>query len=212
MDKKDAIKTIVKCAALFRENYDGKQLLLVCANNSYSNIAVLETSFDGKNFKHLTGVKFLDGKEMSSDDFYIRCLRNRLSPNDFEMASDGTTEKKLAVLPLILSSGYLAANMIGDYNGSHPALYTEKIAGGIRGCVGFVLDDKLKLYAPNTVLNLDIRDVIKHNLRVIAAYTKYKSEDQYPVAVYYAKKVDWNKVVFPHGFEYLPMPTKNIIV
>ena len=36
-------------------------------------------------------------------------------------------------------------------------LVAEKLAGGVKGCMGFVLDEETGYYTPNTVLNFDIR-------------------------------------------------------
>ena len=96
--------------------------------------------------------------------------------------------------------------MIGDYNARRPALFTEKLVGGIRACVGFVYDRSRKCYVPNTVLNIDMRDNITNRLRIIATYRKNRKDDQYYEVVYKAKKIDWTKIKFPKEYEYLPRP------
>jgi hypothetical protein len=133
-------------------------------------------------------------------------LKRRLSINDFELSIDGTTEMKLRVLPIILKSQSLSANMAGDYFSRKPVLLTDKLAGGVKGCVGFVYDDTLKCYVPNTVLNEDIRFNIRERQRVILAYKKDIEEGEYNERVYQAKKINWNTIELPDEYKYLSLP------
>lgn len=206
MDKTDALRIIIECACYYKSNYEKKNLLLVCANSGLNKITTIEVSFEGKNFLHLTGVKFPKGNRMSAADFYTAALAKRLSLDSFELATDGTTEMKLRVLPMILKSKSLAASMVGDYNNRKPMLFTERLAGGEKGCIGFVFDKSLKNYFPNTVLNEDIRNNINNCQRVILAYSKAMPDKIYKERVYQAKKIDWTKIKLPDGFEYLPLP------
>ena len=91
-----------------------------------------------------------------------------------------------------------------------PVLVTEKLAGNIRGCVGVVYDIDRKLYAPNTVLNLDMRTSVRNRQRILAMYQKHKLETEYTELVYRAKKIDWDSIRFPKGYEDLPSPATNI--
>ncbi|MCM1261683.1 MAG: PBECR4 domain-containing protein [Butyrivibrio sp.] len=182
---------------------ENRNLLLICTNASMNKTTAVKMQFEAKNFMHLTGVKFQEGKRLPPDTFYMLCLTKRLSLNDFELAEDGTTEQKLSVLLPIVSSAGLSANMIGDYNARRPALFTEKLAGGVKACVGFVYDKSRKCYVPNTVLKMDIRDNIANRLRIIATYRKSRIDEKYSEIVYKAKKVNWTKIMFPKEYEYL---------
>ena len=51
------------------------------------------------------------------------------------------------------------ATMIGEFTDRGPKLFTEKAAGNVCGCIGFVQDKNTKLNVPNTLLKKDIRDV-----------------------------------------------------
>lgn len=206
MDKKDALKVLFQCAKLYQENLEGRNILLIGANNSLNKVEAMELLFEKTNFMHLTGVKFEDGKRLPPDTFYNLCIQKRLSINDFCLAEDGTTGMKLEVLPNIFGSKYLAANMVGDFNDRRPALFTDKLAGNERACVGFKFDKDIECYAPNTVLKLDMRDVISNRQRIISAYWKKKDDPQYCDLVYKAKKVDWSKVRYPKEFAYITLP------
>ena len=49
------------------------------------------------------------------------------------------------------------ARMIGSYDQSKVLLYTERLVGSVRGCMGFVTEGDY--YVPNTVLREDIRKI-----------------------------------------------------
>ena len=76
---------------------------------------------------------------MSAEQFFENCLDGRLSMDDFWFSEDGTTTLKLQVLTFVLAKN-LNANSFGDFGGNSIRLYTEKLAGRVKGCIGFVKD------------------------------------------------------------------------
>lgn len=200
--KEKALWIIVECAKQYKENLADRTLLFVCTDRE-KRIKLLEVSFDASNYHHLTGCKL--SKQITAQDFFQRCLEHRLSVEDFELTSDGTVEMKLKVLPLLVKKN-LSANSVGDYMAKNPKLYTEKLAGSVKGCMGFVKTSSGR-YVPNTVLNIDMRKYIKSPLRIIATYSKKKHEQRYEELVYKAKKVELDRVVYPEEYKYLE---KNI--
>lgn len=202
--KEKAISVMTKCAIQYKTELVDKNLLFLCMDK-HKNLSYIEVMFDTKNYLHLTGCKL--NKNMTSKAFYNKCVDHRLSINDFELAQDGTTEMKLKVLPLLLNKN-LSANMLGDYSGNGINLYTEKLIGNVKACVGFV-KTKNDIYVPNTVLNVDIRSYVKKPTRVIAVYRKNKKEEKYSEMVYKAKNVDWYKTCYPKKFEYLLKKNDN---
>lgn len=201
MSKEDALKSLFECAKLYKENLVDKNLLFVCADK-HSRTSTLSVQFSTTGFMHLTGVKFEEAKRQSPGEFFDKCLKRRLTVEEFDMAKDGTTEMKLQVLPILFAKN-LSANIVGDYSARAPLLITEKLAGGVKGCMGFVFDEETGYYAPNTILNLDIRTYIENQLRVIATFRKGKDDEKYSEIVYKAKKVDWSKIKFPEEYTYL---------
>ena len=182
MTKRDAIRTMVDCAKLFHENLEGKNVLFVFGVQQKPEF--FEAVFLPRHFLHLTGVI----TKISSSDFYDRCLKNRLSISDFGMPKDGTAEMKLTVLPQLMQIPK-NAKMIGDYDASKSLLYTEKLAGGVSACMGFVRDRKY--YIPNTALREDIRNVsIKPQKRILAIYRKSIKEPQYQERCFLQKGLD----------------------
>lgn len=198
--KKEALTIMFECAQKYKENLVNRSLLFICADKQKRTYCV-EVTFDEANFQHLTGVE-TDRNKLSPRDFYNRCLEKRLSPDDFEFSSMGTTELKLQVLPALMCKN-LSAKMIGDYNMSQPKLFTEKLAGGVSACIGFVRNEGKGRYIPNTVLRDDIRIRTRHVDRIIATYRKERNEIRYSEIVYMAKNVDWQKITLPDKYQYL---------
>lgn len=200
MNKSEAQKILFECAELYRDNLIDCNLLFVCMDK-YKNISTLEVQFLTTGFMHLTGVKF-PKERVSAGAFFDKCINRRLAPKEFEMAADGTTEMKLKILPILFRKN-LSANMVGDFSARTPVLVTEKLAGSVKGCMGFVFDEKSGYYAPNTVLNLDIRTYLTNQLRIVATFRKKKREDAYSEIVYAAKKINTRELRLPDKYTYL---------
>ena len=200
MDKADALRVLFKCADLFKANLADRNLLFLYLDDRH-DIRIIETQFPVSGFMHLTGVKYC-GKKISAHTFFDKCIKRRLKINEFDLASDGTTRLKLEVLPILLSKN-LSASMIGEFSGRAPLLITDKLIGGVKGCMGFVYDQRLGCYVPNTVLNLDIRTYLIEPKRVIGVFRKMINEDRYSEVVYRAKMVNVSIVSFPERYGYL---------
>lgn len=205
LTKTQAIEIVTDCAKQYRDNLANRMILFL-VTDKHKRVSGFEVSFDASNFMHLTGCK-VDENQITAIKFYERCLERKLKESDFEFATDGTTPMKLSVLPMMLCKS-LSANSVGSYNHRQPTLYTEKLAGGVKGCMGFVEDEKSKRYVPNTILKVDIRDYTNETYRIIATYRKYKTDAEYSELVYAAKKIEWDKIKFPDEYSYLPRPSK----
>lgn len=210
-DKKTALSVIFKAAEAYEKELRNNNLLFICSDK-HKRISYLEVEFNASNFMHLTGVKIsehfkqkLNSSEKYANKFYEMCLNKRLSPDDFDFAEDGTTALKLDVLPTLMKKN-LSANAIGEFGLRTVKLYTEKIAGSIKGCMGFIHDNKVNKNVPNTVLKTDIRDSSTEIKRILVTYRKKKTAINYCEIVYAAKNVDWNDVGFPEEFDYLTKP------
>lgn len=200
MTKSKALSIVYSAAEAYKENLMNRTLLLICTDK-HKNIFDMEVTFDKSNFKHLTGLK----TDIDALRFFDLCINKRLSENDFEFAEDGTTPLKMNVLPRIVTKN-LSANMLGDYNAYNPKLFTEKLAGNVSACIGFVKTGNHGRYVPNTVLEGDIRDRVDKFYRIILTYRKKRDEKEYNEIVYSAKKVEWSKLVLPEELSYLPLP------
>ncbi|MBQ9662553.1 MAG: hypothetical protein IJV40_05320 [Oscillospiraceae bacterium] len=187
MEKKDAIRVLSECAKLYKAHLLNKNILIIF--DTKNGLEYFEAVFLPRHFLHLTGVGLTYNVGKSSD-FFRRCLSGRLSLADFYLLSDGTTEMKLRVLPQIMQIQRFA-KMIGDYDGSKTWLYTEKIAGNVTACIGFVLNDDGKYYSPNTALNEDIRKITNRpQHRILGIYMKNVRDSKYTKKCFVAKGVN----------------------
>ena len=188
MRKVDAVKAIISSTRAYRDNLVNRNFLFVFGRENAMDC--FEAVFLPRHFKHLTGVVG-SSEEQNSVDFYDMCLSGRLSPSAFDLNKDGTTQMKLLVLNQLMSI-HAIAKMAGDYCDTGVKLYTEKIVGTTAACMGFVREsDKSSLCVPNTVLNIDTRTAVqKPAKRILAIYTKPKSEILFSECTYMAKGVD----------------------
>ena len=167
MDKRGAIQIMAKSARLYHLNLEDQKILflygmpseirkqLQSEGHRLSAIKSYEVVFHRYNFLHLTGVRVHNSGIGSAIHFYEKCLANRLTEEDIYFAKDGSTVQKLDVLETMMGIKRNAI-MIGDFTDRGPKLFTEKAAGNICGCIGFVKDRNTGLNVPNTLLKKDI--------------------------------------------------------
>ena len=187
MKKEQAIKIITESAKIYKENLENKNLLFIFGAEKSPEF--FEASFLPRNFLHLTGVKIVEKRILGSVDFYEKCLKGKLSPLDFSFADNGTTDMKLSILPQLMKI-QTCTKMVGIYDHKKSVLYTEKIAGNIYACMGFIKENDY--YIPNTALREDIRDIsVQPQKRVLAIFKKNIPQKLYDeIPCYLAKKVD----------------------
>ena len=201
--KEKAVKILFEAAQEYKKNLLGKNILLL-GQNKHKEITTLEVAFQASNFMHLTGC-IVDKKKISARDFFKRCVDKRLGMADFEIKKDGTTELKLKILISLVQKD-LSANMMGIYNNRGPMLLTDRLAGSVKGGLGFTFDRKRGKYVPNTVINADIRTYISNPSRIFAIYIKMQKDEKYNELVYIAKQINWEEVIYPQEISYLTKP------
>lgn len=193
--KKEAVSIAISAARLYRENFAGKRLLFLMTDK-HRNVFALEVGFDASNFQHLTGLESTD-KNWSHLDFYNFCIDGRLKEDHIEFADLGTTNQKLSVLPHVFKNPNLSASMMGNYNNTHPLLYTEKLVGGVKWGLGFRDVNGAGDYVPDTLLEGDVRNNIYEAYRIIATYIKTADEETFTQRIYLAKKIDYERLNYP---------------
>ena len=222
MDKRRAIQILTKAAELYRDNLEDQKVLflygvpseinkqLQSKDKCLSSMQYYEVAFHRYNFLHLTGVRLNKGDTSSAIHFYQKCLDKRLKENDFTFSKDGSTGQKLDILEKMM---LIKKNvtMIGDFTDRGPKLFTEKAAGNICGCIGFVQDRNTKLNVPNTLLKKDIRDVTAQpTYKVFAVFTKNYTEDKYSDISKLDKSIDLQEVHFTDEIEGMLDIKRNI--
>ncbi|MBQ3544783.1 MAG: hypothetical protein IJA34_07355 [Lachnospiraceae bacterium] len=208
MDKKQAIRIMTRSAQLYKENLEDKKILFLYGvpseivkelkeeNGKLLNMKKYEVTFQRKNFMHLTGIRISNSEINSSIHFYEKCVANRLKESDFAFSKDGSTVQKLDILENMMKIKK-NVTMIGEFTDMGPRLFTEKVAGNICGCIGFVKDRNTNLNVPNTLLKKDIRDVmVKPYQKVYAIFSKDYLDEKYTVIEKMDKSIDINKIFF----------------
>lgn len=160
-----------------------KDFLIVGQMGTKRDYTYIEAKFLDHHFMHLTGCQAVTG--ISPSRFYQLCLDKRIGPRQFTTSPE--TQLKLRVLPMLCELTK-TAKMIGPYGGGGNYLYTETLTGGVKGCLGFVRGDDGRFFAPNTVLDEDIRKLVSACYQVVAIYEKPVSSQLYPHAPKYLAK------------------------
>ena len=193
--KEEAIKVIYACALMYKDNLSNKNVLFVTADD---NIKIFESLFLPQNFKHLTGVR----SKLSGADFFGLVTRNMLSPTMIELASDGTSDLKLDILPQLMNI-QKTARMVGDYDHSRSLFIADKIAGTVTAAMGFI--QSMNFYLPKSALKSDVRDItIKATRRrVIAIFVKARNDKLYSELTYLANGISLNDKIFDPIRNYL---------
>ncbi|MCM1214218.1 MAG: PBECR4 domain-containing protein [Lachnospiraceae bacterium] len=215
MDKRRAIQIITKAAGAYHLNLEDQKILslygipsevkkqLELEGHRLSVIKGFEVVFHRYNFLHLTGVRVNESGIGSAIHFYEKCLANRLTEEDFSFAKDGSTAQKLDVLENMMGIKKNAM-MIGDFADRGPKLFTEKAAGNVCGCVGFVKDRNTGLNVPNTLLKKDIREVVASPVqKVYAVFSKMYVEEKYSVVEKMDKSLVEKTILFSEEMEML---------
>ena len=215
MDKRRAIQIMVKSSELYHLNLEDQKILFLYGvpsevrkqlnteGNRLVAIKSYEVAFHRYNFMHLTGIKANNTGVDSAIHFYEKCLANRLTENDFDFAKDGSTAQKLNVLENMMGIKRNAM-MIGDFTDRGPKLFTEKAAGNICGCIGFVKDRNTGLNVPNTLLKKDIRDVVANPVqKVYAVFSKGYIYEKYSVTEKIDKIFRGREILFSKEIEKL---------
>ena len=222
MDKRRAIPILTKAAELYRDNLEDQKILflygipseinkqLQTKDKCLSSMQYYEVAFHRYNFLHLTGVRLNKMGTASAIHFYQKCLDKRLKEDDFSFSKDGSTGQKLDILEKMM---LIKKNvtMIGDFTDRGPKLFTEKAAGNICGCIGFVQDRNTKLNVPNTLLKKDIRDVTAQpTYKVFAVFSKDYKDEKYSLVTKLDKSIDLNEIHFNDEIENILDVRSNI--
>lgn len=213
MDKRKAIQIMTKAARLYRDNLEDRKILFLYGataevkkqlrtrGEQLTAIQAYEVVFHTYNFMHLTGVKLNANTTASAIHFYQKCLDNRLTEDDFSFARDGSSAQKLDILENMMQIK-TKATMIGEFTDRGPKLFTEKVAGNVCGCIGFVQDKNTKLNVPNTMLKKDIRDVTEQpTKKIYAVLSKGYTEEKYSVWEKIDREVDVRECVLVEEIE-----------
>lgn len=171
----EARAIVMRCAKQYEKNLLGKSYLVIYRDRIDNQIKHLEIYFGEENYQHLTGIELIDedGKlrEHVAELFFNKCLRNTLKKNEIQFRKDGTTNLKLAALPVIMQIQKVT-KIAGNYNGRRPYLIADKLIGNVNFCLGLKRDNKQGGYVPSSSLLEDIKVLTDAPSQVLAIFSK----------------------------------------
>lgn len=184
---------------LFKSNLLNKKVMFVYETRD-RQIRVDEMFFPKSCFLHLTGLNAIDnkGKKYNAYNFFKDMDEGTINTYNL-LRKNNTTDLKFNVLSNLLKIDK-TANRIGLYNENNQIFLgtrfnTSKLAGGAKGCMGFVLDKDTKVFIPNTVLDLDINKVLNETSQIVAIFKKDFLENNYAEMTHLKKNYDIAKIL-----------------
>ena len=186
-----ARRTVMNCAKAYRDNLCDRQFIVIYRDRITNAIAYIEVVFLARNYQHLTGINLIgsDGRIIKnhSEDFYRRCVNNKLSISDIAFRKDGNTPLKLDALPAIVKFTSVT-KIAGDSNNKSPYLYVDKLVGGVNVCLGLRLDDDTSCYVPVSALRKDIKQLTDNPSQVLTILERsFGSSEKYSTIKHVAK-------------------------
>ncbi|MEF9945248.1 MAG: PBECR4 domain-containing protein [Lachnospiraceae bacterium] len=151
-----------------------------------------------RNFQHLTGLELIDvdGNVLrgQSENFYRKCVENKLSTDELQFKADGTTHLKLGALPTFMDVTKIT-KIAGEYNNVRPYLFVDKVIGGVNFCLGLKKEDIG--YVPSSALLEDIKKLTDAPSQVLAILRKDIEQEIYKEVKYVTKGLNLNKIYLP---------------
>ena len=129
-----------------------------------------------------------------SMNFYRKCMENKLSLEEFRFKQDGTTQLKLAALPVLMDITKIT-KITGDYNNVRPYLFVDKVMGGENFCLGLSREDNV--YVPSSALLEDIKRLTDAPSQVMAILEKGIDTGIYSTVKHVAKGLNLNNIILP---------------
>ena len=189
-DKQKLLNKILRCAELYETNLNKKNFIYIIRGRDNKPFHI-EVAYYDTNFCHLMGVE----TQLEAYQFYMACLSGKLSERDFILRRDGASIQK-SVVSMELMSIHKRAKMYGESG----LLFTDKLLGNHRGCIGYVKDEEAGFFFPNTLLETDIKISANDWFPVLAVYQKYLDEPLYSIICYKSnihKDIDYDKLSWP---------------
>lgn len=203
------VRIAISCAEDYHRLLENKNYLFLYEDRATHRLMYYETVFLPRHYMHLTGLRYTDtykstlrlsAGSMGASYFYKECLDKTIQARNVTDKSDSTTALKMAALPQLIHF-IRRANMTVVYNGSHPYLACDRLAGSSKFALGFTEDHGY--YVPSSCLNEDIRNLGNHPSRIMAIFCKDVKESIYKDICYVARKVPLNELYVSESYNQL---------
>ncbi len=113
---------------------------------------------------------------------------------EFRFKQDGTTQLKLAALPVLMDITKIT-KITGDYNNVRPYLFVDRVMGGVNFCLGLSREDNV--YVPSSALLEDIKRLTDAPSQVLTILEKGIDTEIYSTVKHVAKGVNLNNITLP---------------
>jgi hypothetical protein len=191
-----AVSNVVSCANIYDKELNNRNLLFIIQDNR--NIDYVETSFKAENFQHLTGISYKNPEGgINSINFYKQCVEKSLKTTDIYINSKKTAVQISSKLEALKETTALhkTARMVGDFNNNGKALKTDKLAGNVSACMGFI--PLGQFYIPNTNIHEDIRKKIDYSMPILVTLRKDMKDEKYTEITHIKKGLDLSELKLP---------------
>jgi len=190
---------VLKCAKLYEQNLLDKNYIIIYRDRADNTIKKLEVKFGKENYQHLTGIELLDEnttvRKHVAESFYNKCVNNKLAKKEIKFKNDGTTNLKLAALPVLMTMQKVT-KITGDYNNSRPYLIADKLIGNVNFCLGLKQTDHHQ-YVPVSVLLENIKKLTTVQSQVLAVFSKKICDEEYIDVRHVAKGINLHNIILP---------------
>ena len=192
----EARHIVINCSKDYKRLLVDKEFIIVYRDRLDNEIKYIELVFLAKNYQHLTGMNIVDVKgnilEHRSEDFYRKCVENKLSISEIKFRQDGMSHLKLQALPAITRFTSIT-KIAGDSNGNQPYLIVDKLVGGVNFCLGLRKDSNIDKYVPVSALQRDIKELTSNPSQVLFIMEKnIGNSDKFRKIKHVAKGLDLN--------------------
>ena len=190
-DKTRLMIELLKAKAIYDKYLLNKDFLYIFKNKLTSRIEAFEMKCIANNFLHLTGVN----TKLKASDFYKRLNENRLSLEEIDYKTNGTTRLKLSIfdrVPLLITSpvqvcfqdNFFTLKLEVDVMLNRPIMNRRDIILGLKQMKGF------DFFVPASIIKEEPQKIGKDFSQVLCILGKNRGEEDYNVIKYKAKEVE----------------------
>ena len=197
----EARHIVMNCAKDYQKLLENKEFIIAYRDRDENKIKYIELVFLAKNYQHLTGMNIIDQNgnilEHQSENFYRKCLENKLRISEIAFRKDGMSHLKLQALPAITRFTSIT-KIAGDSNGNQPYLVVEKVVGGVNFCLGIRTDNVINKFVPVSALMRNIKELTTNPSQVLFIMERdYESTSLYTKIKHVAKGLNLNELNIP---------------
>ena len=197
----EARHIVINCSKIYHNKLENKEFIIVYRDREDNNIKDIEMTFFAKNYQHLTGMNLVDisGTVLNhrSEDFYRKCLENRIGLSELAFRRDGMSHLKLQALPSIMKFSRIT-KIAGDSNGNQPYLLVDKLVGGVNFCLGLRKDSKNNIYVPVSALQRNIKELVDKPSQVLFIMQKERGDaSKYKIIKHVSKGLNIHNLAIP---------------